>query len=190
VRLLNLQGMNLHTSVSRIGAFHGWVICCYPRQPRLSTRHIPAKGASPACFNNDLVLLCQAGPLLPACSYVTVDEQAGRTLFYTFVESSGAPATDPLVLWLNGGPGCSSLGGGFLSELGPYYPTRGGRQLVRNKYAWNAAASIIFLESPAGVGFSYSNTSADARVGEPRGWPGSGKPGKPELQSVLLAWSP
>ena len=30
--------------------------------------------------------------------YITVDDDAGRALFYTFVESAGRPATDPLVL--------------------------------------------------------------------------------------------
>ena len=67
-------------------------------------------------------------------------------------ESTGRPANDPLVLWLNGGPGCSSLGGGFLAELGPYYPTPGGEQLIPNKFAWNQAANVLFLESPGGVG--------------------------------------
>ena len=35
------------------------------------------------------------------------------------------------------GPGCSSLGGGLLSELGPFYPTPGGKELIPNAYAWN-----------------------------------------------------
>ncbi|PRW44859.1 Serine carboxypeptidase 24 isoform B [Chlorella sorokiniana] len=100
--------------------------------------------------------------------YVTVDEDAGRALFYTFVESTRSPKDDPLVLWLNGGPGCSSLGGGFLAELGPFYPTPGGEQLILNKWAWNRVANMLFLESPAFVGFSYSNSSRDARVGDAR----------------------
>ncbi|KAK2992307.1 hypothetical protein RJ640_020300, partial [Escallonia rubra] len=93
--------------------------------------------------------------------YVTVDPKAGRALFYYFVESPRNSSTNPLVLWLNGGPGCSSLGGGAMMELGPFRVNRDGKTLYRNDYAWNKDANIIFLESPAGVGFSYSNTTSD-----------------------------
>ncbi|KAF9622657.1 hypothetical protein IFM89_032578 [Coptis chinensis] len=93
--------------------------------------------------------------------YVTVDPTAGRALFYYFVESPQNSSTNPLVLWLNGGPGCSSLGFGAMEELGPFRVNGDGKTLFRNDYAWNNVANVIFLESPAGVGFSYSNTTSD-----------------------------
>ncbi|XP_068641251.1 serine carboxypeptidase 1-like [Aristolochia californica] len=93
--------------------------------------------------------------------YVTVDPGHGRALFYYFVESPEDASTKPLVLWLNGGPGCSSLGAGAMMELGPFRVNSDGKSLYRNNYAWNNVANIIFLESPAGVGFSYSNTTSD-----------------------------
>lgn len=67
--------------------------------------------------------------------YVTVDEKSGRALFYYFVEAETDSNLKPLVVWLNGGPGCSSFGVGALSENGPFHP-RGGK-LIGNKYSWN-----------------------------------------------------
>ncbi|XP_071911058.1 serine carboxypeptidase 1-like isoform X1 [Coffea arabica] len=97
--------------------------------------------------------------------YVTVDPKAGRALFYYFAESQNSSAK-PLVLWLNGGPGCSSIGAGAMTELGPFRVNRDGSTLWLNPYAWNTVANVLFLESPAGVGFSYSNTSSDYITGD------------------------
>ncbi|XP_050213213.1 serine carboxypeptidase 1-like [Mercurialis annua] len=91
--------------------------------------------------------------------YVTVDEYAGTALFYYFVESFQDPEDKPLVLWLSGGRGCSAFGIGAMMEIGPFRVSRDGETLEQNEYAWNIDANVIFLEAPAGVGFSYSNTS-------------------------------
>ncbi|XP_064477224.1 lysosomal protective protein-like [Ornithodoros turicata] len=77
-----------------------------------------------------------------------------RKLHYWFVESQDYPQDDPVVLWLNGGPGCSSLGG-MLTELGPFRIDKMRPQLHLNPFSWNKVANVLFLESPAGVGFSY-----------------------------------
>ncbi|KAL4580952.1 hypothetical protein LXL04_017158 [Taraxacum kok-saghyz] len=92
--------------------------------------------------------------------YVTVNPNAGRALFYYFVESPTDSSNKPLVLWLNGGPGCSSMIGA-MAELGPFRITSDGKSLFTNEYAWSNVANMLFLESPAGVGFSYSNTTSD-----------------------------
>ncbi|PVH32622.1 hypothetical protein PAHAL_9G445500 [Panicum hallii] len=92
--------------------------------------------------------------------YITVDATTRKALFYYFAEAAEEPSTKPLVLWLNGGPGCSSLGGAML-EIGPFFVNRDNKTLSRNKYAWNNVANMLFLESPAGVGFSYSNRTSD-----------------------------
>ncbi|CAL4895584.1 unnamed protein product [Urochloa decumbens] len=93
--------------------------------------------------------------------YVTVNELHGRALFYWFFEAQTTPEEKPLLLWLNGGPGCSSIGYGAASELGPLRVVKQGAALKFNEYAWNKEANLLFLESPVGVGFSYTNTSSD-----------------------------
>ena len=90
--------------------------------------------------------------------YITVDKSANSRLFYWFVESQSNATNDPLVLWLNGGPGCSSLGG-FFGELGPFY-VKSNLKLGINEYSWNKIANMIFLEAPYGVGFSKSSNPA------------------------------
>nr|GMD39286.1 serine carboxypeptidase-like 34 [Ipomoea batatas] len=93
--------------------------------------------------------------------YVRVSKKHGRALFYWFFEAMKKPEDKPLVLWLNGGPGCSSVGYGLLEELGPFLSQKGKPELRFNNYSWNTAANLLFLESPVGVGFSYTNTSSD-----------------------------
>jgi cathepsin A (carboxypeptidase C) len=80
-----------------------------------------------------------------------------KNFFYWFVESERNPSTDPLVLWLNGGPGCSSLTG-LLAELGPWRTKPDGSGLTWNEHRWNKIANIIFIESPQCVGYSYQET--------------------------------
>ena len=54
---------------------------------------------------------------LHGCRYVEVDESNGVHLFYYFVESEKDPVRDPLVVWMQGGPGCSGLSG-LVYEIG------------------------------------------------------------------------
>ncbi|KAF6151054.1 hypothetical protein GIB67_042389 [Kingdonia uniflora] len=93
--------------------------------------------------------------------YVTIDETAGRAFYYYFTEAELPKGSKPLLLWLNGGPGCSSLAYGAMEELGPFRVHSDGKTLYPNPYAWNKVANVLFLESPAGVGFSYSNRTSD-----------------------------
>ncbi|MFS7914546.1 putative carboxypeptidase D [Helianthus anomalus] len=58
-------------------------------------------------------------------------------------------------------PGCSSVGYGATHEIGPFIVGTDGNDLQVNPYSWNREANMLFLETPVGVGFSYSNTTSD-----------------------------
>ena len=124
--------------------------------------------------------------------------------------------SDPVTLWLNGGPGCSSFDG-WVYEMGPFKLTWGDEapaatppgaeeepapakppkvqrgegkavtppgaeegppkpppkpsrkvRLVRNPYAWSRVSTMLFLDSPAGVGFSYPDNREDLVVNDTR----------------------
>lgn len=76
-----------------------------------------------------------------------------HSIHYWFFPSQNNATTDPLLLWLNGGPGCSSLLGA-MQEHGPFTFEANSTNIVYNDYAWNKNASVIYFESPPGVGFS------------------------------------
>ncbi|TMW60630.1 hypothetical protein Poli38472_000672 [Pythium oligandrum] len=80
----------------------------------------------------------------------------GGQAFYFYAESLGEkPQQDPVLLWLNGGPGASSLAGCF-SENGPLIVNDDSQSLRVNEHAWNTNANFLCIESPVGVGFSYN----------------------------------
>ncbi|CBQ68594.1 related to Carboxypeptidase Y precursor [Sporisorium reilianum SRZ2] len=104
-------------------------------------------------------------------------EKDGRTkgavehFYFWAFESRNDPKTDPVVLWLNGGPGCSSFTG-LLMELGPCNAvdpaSRGGKPgAEKNPWAWNNNATMIFLDQPVGVGYSYVDWANKSRTDKP-----------------------
>ncbi|KAG8752647.1 hypothetical protein FRC12_011847 [Ceratobasidium sp. 428] len=80
--------------------------------------------------------------------YLDVDYGA-KHLFFYFFESRNRPDTDPVLMWINGGPGCSSSLGLFM-ELGPCSihgpPNTGSNGTKWNPYSWNNKANLFFLD--------------------------------------------
>ncbi|XP_010465794.1 PREDICTED: serine carboxypeptidase-like 16 [Camelina sativa] len=98
--------------------------------------------------------------------YIGVGDADEDQMFYYFIKSESNPKEDPLLLWLTGGPGCSSFFG-LVYENGPIafkvkayngsIPT-----LVSTTYSWTKFSNVIYLDQPVGTGFSYSkNPLAD-----------------------------
>ncbi|EYC11843.1 hypothetical protein Y032_0049g1805 [Ancylostoma ceylanicum] len=96
--------------------------------------------------------------------YYTVGATKNHQLHYWFVESQNNPATDPVLVWLTGGPGCSGLSA-LLTEWGPFMVNPDGATLTANPYSWNKKASILTLEAPAGVGYSFA-TDGNIKTGD------------------------
>lgn len=61
---------------------------------------------------------------------------------YRFVECETDPSSAPLLLWLNGGPGCSSVDG-LLTGNGPFHVNSDSKTLYYNEYSWNKVSFII-----------------------------------------------
>ncbi|OAO92286.1 SNG2 [Arabidopsis thaliana] len=94
--------------------------------------------------------------------YVSIGESGDVELFYYFVKSERNPENDPLMIWLTGGPGCSSICG-LLFANGPlafkgdeYNGTVPPLELT--SFSWTKVANILYLEAPAGSGYSYAKT--------------------------------
>lgn len=100
-------------------------------------------------------------PTASYSGYLNVNDE--KKLHYIFIESRNNATSDPVLLWFNGGPGCSSLLG-FMQEHGPWVIEDGATQVTENPYPWNANASLIYLESPAGVGFSPWNQTKEKMI--------------------------
>lgn len=86
-------------------------------------------------------------------------------MFFYFFESRSEPTKDPLMLWTNGGPGCSS-GLGLFMELGPCTTQPDGNSTKTNPNSWNSKANIIFIDQPIGVGLSYATSGAKVGTSE------------------------
>lgn len=84
--------------------------------------------------------------------YASADKNGNKLFYWFFQSKKKATAQTPLILWLNGGPGASSLAGLFL-ENGPF-TMQDDVTVVPNSMSWNEEAHMIFWDQPVGTGFS------------------------------------
>jgi carboxypeptidase D len=80
-------------------------------------------------------------------------------LYFWFFPSSNPLAEDEITIWLNGGPGCSSLEG-FLQENGPFLWQYGTFKPVKNPWTWVNLTNMVWVEQPVGTGFSQGTPTA------------------------------
>ncbi|GKU98046.1 hypothetical protein SLEP1_g11100 [Rubroshorea leprosula] len=136
------------------------------------------KSATNPCFVLFLFLLLSFLPELSSTSifpeealptksgYLSINPSSSSAIFYTFYEAQNpiSPLTEtPILIWLQGGPGCSSMIGNFF-ELGPWRVVSSHSQNVEhlsvepNSGSWNRIFGLLFLDSPIGTGFSIAST--------------------------------
>ena len=100
--------------------------------------------------------------------YFKIKASKSKNYFYWFFESRSNPSSDPTMIWLTGGPGCSSLLA-LMMENGPC-SVQDDMTLKKNLFSWNSKANIMWIDQPAGVGFSYGDVSeydtSEKQVGE------------------------
>ncbi|GMH40025.1 hypothetical protein BSKO_07929 [Bryopsis sp. KO-2023] len=108
--------------------------------------------------NGDLPVV---DPPKHSAGYFKLSGTEDAHMFYFFFQSRTNKDKSPLVLWTNGGPGCSSEMGVFF-EQGPY-KIDDDLTLSLREDGWDSVSNMVFIDQPTGTGFSYSSSGADAR---------------------------
>ncbi|KAK0754598.1 carboxypeptidase cpdS precursor [Schizothecium vesticola] len=85
--------------------------------------------------------------------------QEDSNLFFWFFPTSNPDPKKEIVIWLNGGPGCSSLVG-LLQENGPFLWQTGTFKPVLNPWSWHTLTNMVWIEQPVGTGFSEGPVTA------------------------------
>jgi carboxypeptidase C (cathepsin A) len=114
-----------------------------------------------AACDADLMGQLPDAPAFPTATYSGyLEVNDTKSLHYVFSESQSDPSTDPVIIWFNGGPGCSSMLA-FMQENGPIEIDDGETYLSLNNNPWTRRANVLWLESPAGVGWSIAAGAED-----------------------------
>ena len=105
-------------------------------------------------------------PYKPVTGYIDIYEEEGNSMFYWLSPARENPDTAPVVIWMEGGPGGSSVGSLFWS-IGPLriknYPVDEKTPTIR-KISWNQKANVIFPDYPLGTGFSINTAAHQTRT--------------------------
>ncbi|KYN36373.1 Venom serine carboxypeptidase [Trachymyrmex septentrionalis] len=97
----------------------------------------------------------EMGDISSYSGYLTVNKTFNSNLFFWFFPAMHNPKTAPVILWLQGGPGATSMFGLFM-ENGPFIVTAN-KTLTMRKYSWNIAHNLIYIDNPVGTGYSFTD---------------------------------
>lgn len=147
------------------------------KQPRLGRRELQVqqrRDDSFAYLNNATSKFAVNGSAIPDVDFdigesyaglLPISKDANETseLYFWFFPSTNTEASDEILIWLNGGPGCSSLEG-LLQENGPFLWQYGTFKPVPNPYTWRNLTNVVWVEQPVGTGFSQGTPTATSET--------------------------
>ncbi|KAJ2500699.1 Cell death protease [Coemansia sp. RSA 1972] len=104
-------------------------------------------------------------PFADSSTFASLEQYAGQLpmkddasmFFWLITNTTNAYNHDKLLIWLNGGPGCTSLDGVFM-ENGPFQFS-GANQLVPRSHSFSEQFDVLYIDQPFGTGFSSSNST-------------------------------
>ncbi|KAI0394304.1 alpha/beta-hydrolase [Xylariaceae sp. FL0594] len=131
-----------------------------PLEHYLATRQVP----KPRFANDNTTKFAVNGTGIPDVNFDVGESYSGylpisddpndkNELFFWFFPNSEGSDAKEILLWLNGGPGCSSFEG-LIQENGPFQWQYGTIKPVPNPWAWNRLVNTVWVEQPIGTGFS------------------------------------
>ncbi|KAF2718767.1 alpha/beta-hydrolase [Polychaeton citri CBS 116435] len=141
--------------------------------PKIQARDIPPYGGNATLIpqNANTTKFVVNGTAIPDVDFDIGESYAGllpisdkansSELYFWFFPSGNPLAEDEILIWLNGGPGCSSLEG-LLQENGPFLWQYGTFKPVQNQWTWVNLTNVVWVEQPAGTGFSQKRGTPSA----------------------------
>jgi len=122
---------------------------------RLDVTALIAQGFNPEQLQGSSLVSPQVGNFSSYAGYFNTNTTAGNNMFWWYFPPQNGNTSAPTVLWLQGGPGGSSLFG-MMCEMGPFRNAATPDTIEANPGSWNAEYGILFIDNPVGAGFSYT----------------------------------
>lgn len=105
-----------------------------------------------------------AGNVKSYSGFLTVNKTYNSNIFFWFFPSETWSQKAPVLVWLQGGPGASSMFGLF-SEHGPYIITEKLNVTLR-QFSWTKTISVLYIDNPVGTGYSFTDSEEGYARGE------------------------